>query len=354
MSRYKRIKASPPGLTMNPWTTILPNVLSANRWERQVAEWTVLTGEAALLRDGVLEDLPLELRLDVPMVALTGPSGVGKTTLANHLWQASRLPLRTFRRYATRTPRRGERKGENRYFRFIGKAHAERMIERNFTNSPRHLALGNCFAWQWTLLSYPGLSYDLRASQQGGIILPCHLDTALKLKKRGFYSLVICYKAAPWHISLEHIEHQEFRPHQPESEAWWRSIHALVMDGLVDEAFERPALGPSIDAVLVAERYSQTERDLLWNKYQLSEVSSQLTQLYAGTLGVANIQPVADAFAHTRELKTAILSLVKNRAGEIRELAHTPAVQQALNGQEIVGAIPLPDYRLFGPGDTHP
>lgn len=82
-----------------------------------------------------------------PLIVLSGPSGVGKTTLIDELLRTSELPLRRAVTATTREPRAGERDGEHYHFwtreRFREAIARGEMLEyaevhgRDFYGTPR-------------------------------------------------------------------------------------------------------------------------------------------------------------------------------------------------------------------------
>jgi guanylate kinase len=94
-----------------------------------------------------------------PLIVLSGPSGVGKTTLVDELLRSSKLPLRRAVTVTTREPRPGERDGEHYHFwtpeRFREAIARGEMLEyaevhgKDFYGTPRsevdpHRAAGSC------------------------------------------------------------------------------------------------------------------------------------------------------------------------------------------------------------------
>ncbi len=94
-----------------------------------------------------------------PLIVLSGPSGVGKTTLIDELLRTSTLPLRRAVTATTRDPRDGERDGEHYHFwtreRFREAMARGEMIEsaevhgQDFYGTPRsevdpYRAAGSC------------------------------------------------------------------------------------------------------------------------------------------------------------------------------------------------------------------
>lgn len=353
------------GLHFIPDSTTLPDLLHPDADRRLFAERCILIGESRLRGDDHDLDLPLGLRIGQKpnIIALTGESRIGKTTQAASLIkvlnrEAGAQVCRTLPRFTTRPKRKAEI--HSPFLKFIEATEAHSILGRDRTIQPRDIALACRFAWQWYILTYSALFYGLTNSKY--IVFPCHLDTAILLKRFLLYGMHICHLTTSRQLTrATEFETLQPREGQGEDVSWWRKIHNLLMAAIVKDALVGNTY-LTVDSICLVdpERFNQQTRTSKGpNREQLTTTNNSLKQIIRAMEGrLEQCDPsIAVHFEKWSKSQQVIETFVRDNSQKIAEFTELPDLPrpeyELLSPIGSKDALPLPGYLLLGPGERY-
>lgn len=350
----ERIWNEPPGLHFVPRSTTLPNIWDEHEYRRLHAEYTIINGELCLRRDG--QEIPIEQRIGkgAKILALTGPSGIGKTTLATHLMRALGPKCRTIRSYTTRERRRGETNSP--FLSFLTRLQMEEMYQQDEKSWPRLIAMLYRFAYEDYLTRYPQMRYALAHSDW--IVMACHADKAIKLKRSGLYSMHICYLGPRRLIAANerNLEYELGITVPERNRVGWRHSHKVLMSGLARAAITGH-IEPLIDSVLVTDCFDERRLVSHWSPRQIDEAVDQFLGIFEAMEGRPRNQEYARAFTYWSYLQEAIPEFIEKNEAVIEELLKLDTcLEPELDPlHSLSNTLQLLDeYALLGPGSPRP
>lgn len=344
----EKISQGSNGLFFPPGGKTLPNIHDKSPVLRRAARVTILEGEANLRRDG--RRIRLDRRLGLkPIIALTGPSGAGKTTFAELLKGHFQENCRLIRTYTTRAMRSGE--ADNSIISFLTRDQLSQMVEDDATALPRQVCQLAYYANEAYLAKYSQLGWALEAKDLTLIV--CNLDRAINLKRNGLYGMHICYLSnhetmTPNRTLRYSPEYERARPpstlERNHLEA--RLTHSVMMNGLVRAALTGQA-PLTIDSVLCFG----------WD--QVDWAINQLLDLIKGLSGQRANPYHTGEFSSLAQLQESIVALVSRKEAKIERMVLNESSNTASNLLSTISLIDtplsmIPNYSVHGPGSPRP